>query len=94
MTSTARPDILDLVTRHLLAVMALEELPGAPRSLRFDEDLGADSLDLVELVENVERDLRDGGHEVHLADDTLRSLTTVGEAVAAIERSLSEGHAG
>lgn len=87
------PDVLDLVVRHVQTVMALDELPGAPRELRFDEDLAADSLDLVELVEGVEGELRTAGHQVHLSDDALRGLTTVGEAVDAVEAALAKERA-
>lgn len=54
---------------------------------RFDEDLHADSLDLVEVVEGVERDLREGGDPAALGDDELLGLQTVGEAAAAIAAS-------
>ena len=42
---------------------------------RFADDLGADSLDLVELVEALEEEF-----EVHIADDELADIATVGEA--------------
>ena len=42
---------------------------------RFADDLGADSLDLVELVEALEEEF-----EVHIDDDELADIATVGEA--------------
>ena len=42
---------------------------------RFADDLGADSLDLVELVEALEEEF-----EVNIHDDELADIATVGEA--------------
>lgn len=42
---------------------------------RFADDLGADSLDLVELVEALEEEF-----EVRIDDDELADIATVGEA--------------
>lgn len=55
---------------------------------RFDEDLHADSLDLVEVVEGVERHLADRGAVVALSDEELLGLRTVGEAAERIHASL------
>lgn len=54
---------------------------------RFDEDLHADSLDLLEVVENVERALAAEGVEVSLPDAALAGLRTVGEAAQRIHAS-------
>jgi acyl carrier protein len=42
---------------------------------RFADDLGADSLDLVELVEALEEEF-----EIRIDDDELADIATVGEA--------------
>ena len=76
-------DVLDLVLERVRAVL---ELPGdgvSPDS-RFDEDLHADSLDLVEVVESVERALGARGFTVSLPDEELLALATVGEAAQRI----------
>jgi acyl carrier protein len=83
-------EVLDLMVERIRAVMAL---PGAGlprgaratgwRDVRFDEDLHADSLDLVEVVEGVERELRHRGHEVSVADADLAYVRAVGDAVDA-----------
>lgn len=52
---------------------------------RFVEDLGADSLDVVELVMRFEEEF-----EIEIPDDDAEKITTVGEAVDYIERK-SEG---
>ena len=46
------------------------------------EELGADSLDLVELVMAAEDEFK-----VEIPDDTAEELTTVGEAIAWIEKN-------
>jgi acyl carrier protein len=52
---------------------------------RFVEDLGADSLDVVELVMRFEEEF-----EIEIPDEDAETITTVGEAVDYIERK-SEG---
>jgi acyl carrier protein len=61
------------------------------RDVRFDQDLHADSLDLVEVVEGVERDLRRRGLAVSVADADLADLETVGDAVDAFVARTSGG---
>ncbi len=51
---------------------------------KFREDLGADSLDLVDLIMAFEDEF--GGH---ISDEDARSITTVGEAVAYIDKNLA-----
>jgi acyl carrier protein len=52
---------------------------------RFTDDLGADSLDLIELVEALEEEFG-----VRIDDEELADITTVGEAYEAIEKKLAE----
>ncbi len=52
------------------------------RQTRFKEDLDADSLALVEIVEIVEEELAPRARPgFHIEDEDLDALTTVGEAV-------------
>ena len=48
---------------------------------KFIEDLGADSLDTVELVMALEEEF-----EAEIPDEEAETLTTVGEAIAYIEK--------
>ena len=48
---------------------------------RFVEDLGADSLDVVELVMRFEEEF-----EIEIPDEDAEKITTVGEAVSYIEK--------
>ena len=75
-------EIYSLLAPRLQAVLALDA-PPAPTA-RFDEDLHADSLDLVEVVEGVEQDLAAAGVEVRLPEDDLRALGTVRDAAEAL----------
>lgn len=48
---------------------------------RFVEDLGADSLDVVELVMRFEEEF-----EIEIPDEDAEKITTVGEAVSYIDK--------
>jgi acyl carrier protein len=65
-------------------VLVLEVDPETvTRETRLVDDLGADSLALVEIVEIVEEQLIAAGHpRFHIDDEDLESLTTVGAAVS------------
>ena len=70
----------DVVTRQIRAIVAYQfrTIPDALRAdTRLVEDLGADSLDLVELVQALEAELEvtipeDGTDDVHTLDDLER----------------------
>ncbi len=53
------------------------------RESRFIEDLGADSLDIVELMMNIEETF-----SVDIPDDEAEKILTVGDALAYIENKL------
>jgi acyl carrier protein len=88
--SAEADEILGLVVRRAAGVLALDER-SIEGSSRFDEDLHADSLDLVEIVEGVETDLRQRGHHVAVPEEEFLAATTVEEAAAAIARHTSGG---
>jgi acyl carrier protein len=51
----------------------------------FTNDLGADSLDMVEIIMAVEEEF-----QVEITDIEAENLTTVGEAVALIDKKLQD----
>jgi acyl carrier protein len=53
---------------------------------KFREDLGADSLDLVELIMALEDEF--GGR---ISDEDARQITTVGEAVNYVANQMQDG---
>ncbi|MDX1624660.1 MAG: acyl carrier protein [Gemmatimonadota bacterium] len=55
------------------------------RDASFVEDLGADSLDTVELVMAFEEEF-----DIEIPDEDAEELTTVGEAVAYLENKTEE----
>ena len=89
-TSLDAGAVLDLVVERVRTVLDLPAERVTPDS-RFDEDLHADSLDLVEVVESVERVLGKRGITVSLPDDELLALTTVGEAAHRIAAAAGLG---
>jgi len=75
-------EVLALLDRRLRDVLALDG-PISPEA-RFDADLHADSLDLVEVIEAVERDLAGRGVVVTLPEEAMRDLVTVDDAARRI----------
>jgi acyl carrier protein len=51
------------------------------RETKFQEDIGADSLDIVELVMELEEEF-----EITIPDDQAEKIKTVGEAIDYIEK--------
>ena len=87
MTSATTEDVLALLAERISVVLAVDEPVTA--QTRFDEDLHADSLDLVEVVEGVEQTLRQQGFNVAVDDDALLGSQTVGEAAQHIAAGLT-----
>ena len=90
MSSDATGDVLTLLSDKITVVLGLDDTE-VTAATRFDEDLHADSLDLVEVVEGVEKALRDQGFTLQVDDDALLSARTVGEAAEHIAAGLSDG---
>jgi len=74
-------EVLAVVQRAVAVVLELEPTT-VTRETRFKEDLKADSLALVEIVEIVEETLAPQARPgFHIDDEDLDALTTVGAAV-------------
>ena len=70
------------VVQAAIATVLERDPSTVDRDTRFKEDLEADSLALVEIVEIVEEELAPQARPgFHIEDEDLDALTTVGEAV-------------
>lgn len=70
-----REEVAELIRGHLADELDVE--PGAiGEGTRFKEDLGADSLDLYTLVQELE-----DNYGVRMTDEQAAAITTVGQAV-------------
>ncbi|MBO9130191.1 acyl carrier protein [Bacillus sp. 165] len=75
-------DVLERVTKIIVDRLGVDETEVTP-SANFKEDLGADSLDVVELVMQLEDEF-----EMEISDEDAEKIATVGDAVNYIESSL------
>jgi acyl carrier protein len=77
---TTEERVINLVCEHL--GVNREQVT---RMTSFIDDVGADSLDIVELVMELEEEF-----EITIPDDQAEKIRTVGEAVDYIERELAK----
>ncbi|MHA2891352.1 acyl carrier protein [Bacillus cereus] len=75
-------DVLGRVTKIIVDRLGVEETEVVPAA-SFKEDLGADSLDVVELVMQLEDEF-----EMEISDEDAEKIATVGDAVTYIESHL------
>ncbi|MGZ6793239.1 MAG: acyl carrier protein, partial [Mycobacteriales bacterium] len=73
-------DVLAVVQQAVATVLELDPA-GVTREQRFVEDLHADSLAIVEVVEMLEEALAAASPGFAIADEDLDDLRTVGDAV-------------
>ena len=73
--SLTREDVLQRIRTHLTDELGIDDAAIREDS-RFKEDLEADSLDLVELVMELE-----DGYGIRIAEDEAERIKTVGQAV-------------
>ncbi|MFK2824965.1 acyl carrier protein [Bacillus sp. B190/17] len=71
-------DVLDRVTKIIVDRLGVEESQ-VNLEASFKEDLGADSLDVVELVMELEDEF-----DMEISDDDAEKIATVGDAVTYI----------
>jgi len=76
--------VIDIVCEHL--AVGKDKVS---RETRFIEDIGADSLDIVELVMELEEEF-----DIQIPDDQAEKIKTVGEAVDSIEAKIKEKGSG
>jgi len=88
MTLPADQALWDMVQQAVVTVLSVP-VETLMESTRLVEDLGADSLALVEIVEVSEEQLRAIGVSRWVDDDALAKLTVLGDLVSAL-RSAKE----
>ena len=77
------PDIATTV-RKIIADQLKVDLEEVKDDALFVEDLGADSLDTLELIMDLEDEFK-----IEIPDEEAEKISTVGEAIASIERVAS-----
>ena len=82
MASVDRSSVLDKVRHHLADILEIDAA-AISESQTFADDLGADSIALIELVDSLEQEFT--GFEFN--DDDLAQLKTVADAVDYIVRA-------
>lgn len=84
-----RPQVLQLVQERLAEILEID--PGEiSEGQSFTDDLDADSLALIELVEALEADLSTRAENFRIEDEDLEDLKTVRDAVEYIVARVSE----
>ena len=83
-------DVLAIVRDRLGEILEIDEAT-ITRESRFREDLDADSLALIELVEALEAELGERTVGFSIDDDDLGDLLTVGDAVDYVMQRLGTG---
>ncbi len=78
--SITRDEVLEIIRNRLAEILELEP-SGISEGDSFQDDLDADSLALIELVEAIEEELGERGIEMRIEDDDLEDLKTVRDAV-------------
>ncbi len=75
-----RSEVLEIILDRLADILEIE--PGdIAEGASFSEDLDADSLALIELVEGIEEELSDRTVGFRIEDEDLEDLRTVRDAV-------------
>ena len=77
-------DIQNRVKAIIVDKLGVDESEVKPEAT-FTNDLGADSLDTVELIMELEKEFN-----ITIPDDQAEKITTVGEAIAHIEKAIAE----
>jgi acyl carrier protein len=74
------PTVFDRVKKIVVDQLGVDEEEVVP-SANFVDDLGADSLDLVELVMSLEEEFSKEGQKVEIPDEDAEKIATVQDAV-------------
>ena len=73
-------NIFDRIKKIVIEQLGVEESEVIP-SASFIDDLGADSLDLVELIMAIEEEFSDSSQQVEIPDEDAEKIQTIQAAV-------------
>lgn len=85
--------LLELVRGAVATVLELP-LESLEASTRLVDDIEADSLAVIEIVEIIEEQLRAKGSQVWIDDQALARMKTLGDVVATVSAVVSAGRTG
>jgi acyl carrier protein len=74
------PTVFERVKKIVVNQLGVDEEEVVP-SANFVDDLGADSLDLVELVMSLEEEFSEEGQKLEISDEDAEKIATVQDAV-------------
>ncbi len=75
-----REEVFDLIKEQLSEILEIDP-SSIKESSSFEEDLEADSLALIELVEALEEELGDRVSGFRIADEDIADLVTIRDAI-------------
>ncbi len=73
--------IFERVKKIIVEQLGVEEEEEVVPSTNFIDDLGADSLDLVELIMSLEEEFSDSSKKIEIPDEDAEKIVTVQDAV-------------
>jgi acyl carrier protein len=84
------PTVFERIKKIVVEQLGVEENEVVPTA-SFVDDLGADSLDLVELIMSLEEEFGEPGQKVEIPDEDAEKIVTVQDAVDYIhERGIKD----
>lgn len=86
MESVSQNEELSSKVRNIIAEQLGVPLENVKDTARFMDDLGADSLDIVELIMALEEQF-----DIEISDQEAEKIQTVGDAIEFISRKKTEG---
>ena len=72
--------VFERVKKIVVEQLGVDEKDVVPTA-RFVDDLGADSLDLVELIMSLEEEFSNSSHKIEIPDEDAEKIVTVQNAV-------------
>ncbi|MHB8244540.1 MAG: acyl carrier protein [Acidimicrobiales bacterium] len=88
-STMTRGEVVDLVRNQLAEILEID-VATITESSSFSDDLNADSLALIELVEALEEELSDTVEGFRIDDEDLEDLRTVRDAVDYVSAKLEK----